>query len=429
MPLGAIEPGSRVAVLGMGLTFYDVVAALTSGRGGRYEEAAPGRLRYIPSGSEPAIAAGCRSGVPLPARGLNQKAPDWRYAPRLFTAERVKAMRNAGPLDFIADVWPWLDAEVQLVYYATAVRGQRGPAAERSFIDAATRCVLAQGPAAAGALAEQRANADGVPRLDLARLARPFAGREFASPREFTAELAGLLREDIRQAQLGNYHGPLKAALDVLRDVRGVIRLAVDFGGLTAASHRDDFLGWFTPLSSFLAAGPPLSRLRQAMALVEAGIVTVVGPGAAFAEDRASGQFRVSSPQVAGSELRCATLVDARVPATDIARDPAPLSRQLAKAGLWTAWVNRAGGEPFDTGGVAVTPAPPYRPVGSGSPAVSGLYVLGIPTEGPRWFTQVGSARPGPWTQFTADADAIAADILAHAPAGAPAPLMLAGNR
>ena len=39
--------------------------------------------------------------------------------------------------------------------------------------------------------------------------------------------------------------------------------------------------------------------------------------------------------------------------------------------------------------------------------------MLGIPTEHIRWFTQVGSGRPQVWTGFTADADAVAADLLA----------------
>jgi methylaspartate mutase epsilon subunit len=43
------------------------------------------------------------------------------------------------------------------------------------------------------------------------------------------------------------------------------------------------------------------------------------------------------------------------------------------------------------------------------------MYVLGIPTEHTRWFTQVGSGRPGAWGEFTCDADAIAADALANA--------------
>lgn len=48
--------------------------------------------------------------------------------------------------------------------------------------------------------------------------------------------------------------------------------------------------------------------------------------------------------------------------------------------------------------------------------AAEGVYVLGIPSEGQRWFMQVGSARPGPWTDFTRDADAIARDALAALP-------------
>lgn len=86
MPLDAIAPGTRVGVIGMGLTFYDVMAALTTARGGRFVAGAGG-LRYVPSGREPVLIAGSRSGVPMPARGLNQKEPGWRYRPRLFTRD------------------------------------------------------------------------------------------------------------------------------------------------------------------------------------------------------------------------------------------------------------------------------------------------------------------------------------------------------
>jgi methylaspartate mutase epsilon subunit len=53
----------------------------------------------------------------------------------------------------------------------------------------------------------------------------------------------------------------------------------------------------------------------------------------------------------------------------------------------------------------------PFHPIGENGidPA---LHVLGIPTEHVRWFTQVGSGRPRVWTGFTADADAVAADLL-----------------
>ncbi|HVT68258.1 MAG TPA: FAD/NAD(P)-binding protein, partial [Trebonia sp.] len=432
MPLATIAPGSTVAVIGMGLTFYDVMAALTTGRGGRFSDDGQGGLRYVPSGREPVLVAGSRSGLPVPARGLNQKSPGWRYAARLFTPRRIAALREAGPLDFRADVWPWLNAEMQLVYYATAVRGRRGTEAEREVADAVVRDILTAGASAAESVARDHArragaDLDALGPLDVDRLARPFAGARFGTAGEFTARLSAAITEDIAEARLGNYHGPRKAALDVLRDTRGTIRAAVDYGGLTATSHRRHFLGWFVPLSSFLAAGPPLFRLQETLALLDAGILEIAGPSTRFTA-AASGRFTVSSPQVAASERECDLLLDARIPAPDIQRDQAPLARQLTGSGLWTSWANRSGGEPLDTGGVAVTDAP-YHPVSAVGGAVDGLYVLGIPAEGPRWFMQVGSARPGPWTQFTADADAIAADILAHVSRGRAPVALRAGQR
>ncbi|MEU5313653.1 FAD/NAD(P)-binding protein [Streptomyces sp. NPDC021562] len=431
MPLDAIAPGSRVAVLGMGLSFYDVMAALTTGRGGRFEDNGHGGLRYLPSGREPQLIAGSRSGVPVPARGLNQKGPDWRYRARLFTSERITALRRSGALDFRATVWPWLDAEIQLVYYATAVRSRYGTEVEQGYRDLVAAAIEEEGPAQAETIARglaERFGLEDLDRLDADRLARPFAGRAFASPKEFTAALTGLLEADIAHARLGNHDGPLKAALDVLRDVRGTIRRAVDYGGLTSASHQREFLGWFAPLSSFLAAGPPLTRVEQTLALIDAGILEAVGPATRFAPDPEAGAFAVSSPQVANSRRWCETLIDARIPGADLARDPSPLTRQLTRSGVWVPWSNTAGQEPFDTGGVAVTAAP-YHPIDATGSAVDGLYALGIPTEGQRWFMQVGSARPGPWTEFTSDADAVAADALAPLAQSLRLPALQGGRR
>lgn len=419
MPLDRIAPGARVAVLGMGLTFYDIVAALTTSRGGQFSEG-PGKvLRYLPSGLEPVLVAGSRSGVPLPARGLNQKGPLWRYTARLFTPERIAALRADGtPLDFRLQIWPWLHAEMQLVHYATAVRARLGADREREFL--IRTAALVENAGADGAekiirTAAAELGIDGPAPLDIDALARPFASRTFESPAEFTEAIGELIDEDLAHAGQGNLDGPRKAALDVLRDVRGTIRAAVDFDGLTAASHRDDFLGRLAPLSSFLAAGPPAQRLRQTRALLEAGVLRVAGPSVEFAPDEASGRFTVRSPQVEGSLEHCEVLVDARIPAPDLGRDTAPLTRQLLDSGLWTPWANEQGDGGRVAGGVATT-ASPYRPVTATGAAAEGVYVLGIPSEGQRWFMQVGSARPGPWTDFTRDADAIARDALAALP-------------
>lgn len=420
MPLDAIPAGTPVGVLGLGLSFYDVMAALTEGRGGRYEEDGEGGLVYRPSGTEPVLVAGSRSAMPLPARGRNQKHHDHRYDHMLFTTERILASRTHGEISFAEDAVPWLLAEVELVYYATTLDARHGPGKSAAFV-AEVVAAAEDGVPDVVAIAAGYGLAD-VDRIDLDEQARPFAGRHFDSPEAFAAALTGALADDLAHAETGNVDDPLKAALDVIRDSRAVIRSLVDFAGLTPTSHREDFLGWYVPRSSFLAAGPPRVRLRQVMALLECGLLRIAGPDTRYLPDPASGRFAVHSPYVAGSKVLVDTVVDARIPTPDVRTDPHPLTRNLVAQGLWTSYVNRgADGDRFDTGGVAVTGAP-FHPLDADGRAERGLYVLGIPTEHTRWFMQGGSSRPGFWTDFVQNADAIAADLVTPLQGAVPAP-------
>ncbi|WLQ35987.1 FAD/NAD(P)-binding protein [Streptomyces castrisilvae] len=413
MALDDVPPTATVGVLGLGLAFYDVMSLLTEGRGGRYEEAGDGALRYVPSGREPGIVAGSRSGVPLPARGRNQKSPDHSYRARIFTRERVRALTASGKLDFERQVLPWIMAEVNLVYFETLIRGEQGPQAAAVFVTEATRA--ASMDAAPEFAVARRARRFGVkdPGVDLFAWARPFRDEVFDGPDGYRKRLTELIEDDLAHAARGNHDGPVKAALDTLRDVRSTIRLAVDLGGLTACSHELDFLGRFVPVSSHLAAGPPRKRLQQVLALMEAGVLRILGPGAEFRTDAGNGTFVAASRQVTGSEVPVEVVVDARIPTTDIRRDSGPLITALRERGLATSYANVDDEAVFDTGGLSVTSAP-YHPVDAHGQPVAGLYALGIPTEHARWFTQVGSSRPGPWGEFMADADAIAQDMLAQ---------------
>lgn len=404
LPLDSIPAGIAVGVIGLGLSFYDVLAQLTQGRGGRFVDDGEGRLRYLPSGREPLLVAGSRGGLPLPARGRNQKRPDHTYRPRILTVARIRQRRARGPLDFRTCVLPFLLAEIDLVYCETTAR-MRG-VGEVDLPDLVSDVDLL-GPRRALARVRERLGLTDLAPLDLEALARPLVDREFASPQEYHAAVRAWIDDDLAAAAQGNADGPLKAALDVLRDVRGVLREAVDFGGLSAESH-EDFLGWFGPLSSFLSAGPPMIRLAQTRALLEAGILVLAGPDTRF--ETGPDGFVVRSPQVAGSARTVPVLVDARQPVADLERDTSELSRQLRARGVLTTWTNESGPRPTRTGGVAVTRAP-FHPIGENGidPA---LHVLGIPTEHTRWFTQVGSGRPQVWTGFVADADAVAADLL-----------------
>ncbi|WP_441250130.1 FAD/NAD(P)-binding protein [Kitasatospora sp. McL0602] len=410
MPLDEIAPGDTVGMLGLGLSFYDVMSAFTIGRGGRFVTTADGGLRYEPSGREPFMVAGSRSGMLLPARGKNQKSALIPYHPVLFTPERIRHDRPTGPYDYAGDILPWLLAEVELVYYATELRNRSGAEAAARLTEELTLPVGAKVPDLP-AVAARHGLAD-LPRLDLDKLARPFEGKHFADPELFGKELAAVLADDLAHAEQGNVDSPLKAALDVLRDTRWVIRQFVDFAGLTPASHRIDFLAWYVPRASFLAAGPPMVRLQQAAALIEQGLLRIVGPDTRFEGDAESGRFHAESPRVDGSRVTVDCVIDARIPKPDVRSDPAPLTRSLREQGILTSFVNRHGEEHFNTGGVAVTTSP-YHPVGADGTPDPGLYVLGIPAEHTRWFTQVGSSRPGLWSDFVIDADAIAGDALA----------------
>ena len=79
------------------------------------------------------------------------------------------------------------------------------------------------------------------------------------------------------------------AAFEAIGIARGLMRQVVDFGGLHPASHRDDFLGSYVPISSTLTAGPPPPRVRQALALMAAGLLRVVGPDVCVTECPNSG--------------------------------------------------------------------------------------------------------------------------------------------
>ncbi|MGW7356046.1 FAD/NAD(P)-binding protein [Streptomyces sp. NPDC054802] len=398
MDLGekVIPPASTVAIRGLGLSFYDVMLSLTVGRGGTFARDADGTLRYLPSGLEPHIVTGSRSGLPIPARGRNQKRPDHTHRPLFLTKEAVAEARSrrlettgSDRLRFAEDVLPLLTKEVEHVYQETHRRN---------------------------------GGADGeLPPLDLHSLARPFKDAHFSSPDEFRTHLLKVMGADLEQAELGNVEGPLKAALDVLRDIRNVVREAVDYGGLHPDSHSTEFERDFLPVNSLLSAGPPAERVEQLVALVTQQVVEVVGPATRFTPDEEAGGFLVSSDQVDGSARIATCLIDARIPTPDLRRDTSPLTRTMLADGLVREYVRaepKTGAE-VTTGGLDVTRAP-FHVVDADGTVRSDLYALGIPTEHARWFTQVGSGKPGLNTLFRQDADAIAADLLrADVPAAA----------
>jgi methylaspartate mutase epsilon subunit len=400
------------------LTFYDVVRALTIGRGGRFDRSAGGRLSYRAGGREPRIVAGSRTGLPFLARA-QVREPELAPRPVVLTdeqvarlRERARAERGTPKLDFAAEVEPLLWAEVEHAYYRCALRLRDGEAAARQFtsvfggiVDAAAGIDVRRTDEVLAAYGLR-----GVPPLRADLLAQPFAGSTFADPAAFRARLRTVLAHDVEDSLRGPEGSPRKAALEMLRTLRPALPAIVDFGGLLPKSH-EDFLTRFAPVNFLLSAGPPAEHVEQLVALMDAGLVDVVGPQAGYS--CGDGCFAAESPVVAGSRREAQVLLDARAPAPDLRHERDPLLRQLLADGLISEYVNTdpGTGDSFATGGLAVTGAP-FHVVGASGEPDPDLYALGVATQNTRWFTQVGTGRPGQDSPFRRDADAIAEDVL-----------------
>ncbi|THA70114.1 FAD-binding protein [Streptomyces sp. A0958] len=420
LDLSCIEPGQTVLVRGLGLNFFDQMALLTRGRGGTFVRRS-GRLVYVASGREPRIHAGSRRGIPYHARGENEKGVHGRHQPRLLTPRTIETLRRRGQngerVHFATDLWPLIAKEVESVYYETVLRSRH----EIRAADFGGEYLAADTPGQREAVLRAH-NITEDERWDWDRLQRPTGGRLFADRADFHRWLLDYLAEDVREARNGNVSGPLKAALDVLRDLRNEIRLAVDHGGLEGNSYRDDLKGWYTPLNAFLSIGPPASRIEELSALIEAGVVQLLGPETEFVLEQEGdhGAFVAASPQVIADPVRASVLIEARLPEPDVRQTADALLRYLLVTGQAAPYrLDGSCGSVFESGGLAVTPRP-YHTVDVHGRAHPRRFAYGVPTESVHWVTAAG-IRPGVNSVILGDSDAIARAVL-HLPPSAPAP-------
>lgn len=407
--LAAIGPGAAVLLRGLGLNFFDHMALFTHGRGGSFERAGD-RLVYRPSGREPRLYAGSRRGVPYHARGENEKGAHGRHQPALLTVDTVRRLRErvrgGGRVTFREDLWPLIATEVESVYYGTLLTSL-GRDAERPALVA--RYLAARRDDERRALLDSY-GIGAADRWEWADLARPHGDVTFTGPGDFHAWLLDRLRRDVLDARAGNVGGPLKAALDVLRDLRNEIRLAVDHAGIDGGSYRTELRDWYTPLNAFLSIGPPTSRIEEMTALIEAGVLTVLGPGVRVRLDADTPSF-VAESDVPGSRVRAGVLIEARLPEPDLRRTADPLLRHLLSTGQCRPYTIPAGsGEPYESGGLAVTERP-YRLLDANGRAHPRRYAYGVPTEAVHWVTAAG-IRPGVDSVTLGDSDAIARAVL-----------------
>ncbi|KAJ2990540.1 hypothetical protein NUW58_g2898 [Xylaria curta] len=402
LDLSSIASREPVLLRGLGLCFFDYMAMLTKARGGRFEPTDTG-LRYISSGFEPLLHASSRRGVPYHARGDNQKGVFGLRRPVHITQEIIAQFRQRAEVgdapNFKNEIWPLIAKEVEFVYYKTMI-GHGNPDFQNRFLTAQ----LENDFSTAQVLDEFHVSPDR--RWSWDRLFRPQGVRKFSTPEEWNSWLLEYLYSDVREATLGNVRGPLKAALDMMRDLRNELREIVDNNGLSGDSHRLDLDGWYSPLNAFFSIGPPRRRVQEMIALIEAGVLRILGPGLEVREE--DGAWLARSPQVSDSTVRVTTLIEARLPQQNLRNTADRLLAHLLQTGQCRP--HAVGG--YETGGLDVTPS--HNLIDSQGRAHGRRFALGVPTEGVHWVTTAG-ARPGVNSVLLRDTDTVARAALRQA--------------
>lgn len=375
-----IRGGESVYVIGMGLTAIDIVRAFSIGRGGAFQEG-----KYLQSGREPQITLGSRLGIPYCARALNQK--ENQYQPVIFTHEAVNRLKShKEKLDFQNDLFPLIWREMEYVYYSTMLGAEFGSRLLRCQTDHEREELIEQ------AVGEEI-------RLSWEALENPMAQIQrrqqgaflFDSYEDYSAFVLNLIGEDLKEAEKGNMTSPLKCAIDsVFRDCRDVLRNAVNFGGLTAKSHKY-LLTVFDRINNRIAVGPPLESTRQMMILAESGHVKFSGPNPKLSMDEKGGSFVLESQVVRGSQRNVQHVLNGRIHKVNIQSDTSPLMQNLLKKGIARPYVSDHDGFQFEPGGLDVTEG--FHLIAKDGIPHLHICAIGIPTEGKVWFNAV-DARP-----------------------------------
>ena len=390
--------GSSVAVAGMGLVGYDVLTALTIGRGGTFEDRCDraDRLRYVPSGREPTITLYSRSGMPHCAKSATGVDPYGQYQPVVCTPEEFAALTNPGGspvrrhVDFRAELLPLIFAEMQARYYIHAALLAGGDV-ESTEVRAVLRRGWVDGhyEKAVDSLEPRYGRFDPVTHV--------FAGsdRHYTSAADYQGQVYDMIEADLTEA-LRPGGSPVKAAEEVLRILRDQLRSVIEFGGLSLDSYVD-FQSNVRGRINRLEAGPPPLRSQQLLGLLDAGVVRIpLGPNPELAA--CPDGVRLSSTAL--DEPTAVTVdgvVRGHLDLPSLARSSSPLLNRLYANGRLTQL--SYGDTPV--GSVAINEDfHPYDTEGRLQPNLS---LLGVLTEGVRYFTHY---LPSPRSRLRAVYDA-----------------------
>lgn len=374
--LDAVPARENVVLRGLGLSFFDYIAKLTISRGGRFARDNNGVMYYLPSGKEPHMIAGSRKGLPMHARGVNQKVAAEGYQPLFFTSENLDklAEKSNGQVTY-DEFFTLLRKELEYKHYQNTINdfGVTWPFNAAEFMDALAASDDLNETARKYGISEEYI-------MDWDRILNPVD--DVPAEVEYSDFMMNYLTWDINDANQGNNDAPYAGAFDMLRDVRGIIRHYLDAGYLSSDEYAK-FLSKFNPFNSLISVGPPVLRVEQMRALIEAGVLEVAGPGLAVS---VRDDHYVATDN-RGNTWTVNNLVEARLFPVSLAASTNPLVANLRDRGLLSAAeYTKADGSTYVVGGTRMNKED-LTVIDANDNEVDGLFIWGVPTEGWSWFT------------------------------------------
>lgn len=341
--LSEVPAGENVIVLGLGMGFFDVMALLTVGRGGRFvpAPACVAGLRYEPSGREPIMQVTSNRGVPFRAKTLYDSLPP---TPPQRYARAVDWDRGARPIDFNRALWPRIVADAFTDYMDTIARvrpeavtappevirgviaevldgvveGEDGQGSETQYLDEVVRRF-------------SEAMAPFVPnpedRFDLLAEMHP-ADQDFSSNAKFNDWVIWRTQQDLEEARRGR-DSALKTGLWSISAARGLAGKIGTSGGFDAESRASGFTTLLS-VGGMAGSGPPAFRIQELLALADAALVRFIGPQASVTVR--DDHFEAESACIPGSAVSALALIAAWMPAHDIVRSGDPLTQSLVES-------------------------------------------------------------------------------------------------
>jgi len=348
--LDPIRPGETVIIRGLGLAFIDFTAMLTEGRGGVFRDREDGRLDYVPSGMEPVIVAGSRRGVPhhgKPNYRLTTAAP---VLPRFLDAEQLAVRKE---LDYACDVAPLVAKEIAWTYYHELLQRRRDEHMPLKDFEPRFAAASWGSPEMRSLLAE--AVPDARDHFALDALTHPL-GSQCYDPEQLQERVRDYIENDVARRSTQRYSADLRLVYGV-ESALAQVSTDLVLSRLHPRDIRTHIDTHLTSLSKEVGSGPPAARLRQLVALSEAGVLRFLGAGMWVETDEAAGMFRAgstSSPEV----FEAKSLIEARLPDATVSRSEDPLLRALYLRGEVVEQVlTGPDGESYARGQLVVNPS------------------------------------------------------------------------